>query len=255
MHRLLHVGLARAEIVEEPAEIEARAAEFGVDAGLVERGGHPAHLEQSVEKATEEALRTRPDLLAALAEVRAKDAALRKAQADLLPKIGLDALAARSYATATAYPIPVNDANLTIDTYVVALKAEWALFDGVANVNKVNLARTDRQRAEDDLAVARLEVRSQVFQAYTRLKTALRKVEVSHALVEASEKAYDASMEAYKGGLRTVLDTLSSQRDLRAARETDVATRAEVYTAWQALAYATGKSRGSVPTSESEPKR
>jgi len=203
----------------------------------------PKHLEETIESDTAQALADRPDLIAAMAEIKAKNAELHKAQDEMLPKISMLATADRSYATATAYPIPVNNAHLTIDAYAVLLQAEWTIFDGFANVNKIREAESQKRQAESELAQTRTKIAGQVFRAYMKLKTSLRKLEVSKALVETSQKSYEASMDSYKQGLRTILDTLAAQHDLRVAQETDIATRAEVYTNWQDLAFAMGHIR------------
>jgi outer membrane protein len=212
---------------------------------IADMGGTPlpVRLDETIETDTAQALSDRPDLIADMAQIRAKEAELRKAQDELLPKISVQGTAGRAYATATAYPLPVNNAHLTIDNYAVFLQAEWSIFDGFANVNKIRLAESEQKQAESELANTRTQVAGEVFRAYMKLKTSLRKLEVSKALVEASKKSYDASMEAYKQGLRTVLDTLAAQHDLRVAEETDVATRAEVYTNWQDLAFSMGHIR------------
>jgi outer membrane protein len=208
-------------------------------AGL--EGPLPVHLEETVDTDTAEALVDRPDLIADMAKLKAKESQLREARDNLWPKIAFVGNANRNYATATAYPFPVTNANLTIDNYGVFLQAEWTLFDGFANQNAIRLADSARQQAESDLNEARVHAAGEVFEAYMKLKTSLQKLEVSRALVNASQKSYEASVDAYKNGLRTVLDTLAAQRDFRQAQETDISTRAEVYTNWQDLAFAMGK--------------
>jgi outer membrane protein len=204
-------------------------------------GPLPVHLEETVDADTAQALADRPDLIADMAKLKAKEAKLREARANLLPKIAFVGNANRNYATATAYPNPVTNANLTIDNYGVFLEAQWTLFDGFANQNEIRLAASEQDQARSDLDQARVHVAGDVFKAYMKLKTSLRKLEVSQALVAASQKAYEASVAGYRNGLQTVLDTLAAQRDFRQAQETDVTTRAEVYTNWQDLAFAMGK--------------
>ena len=204
-------------------------------------GPLPVHLEETIDADTEQALADRPDLIADMAKLKAKEAKLREARANLWPKIAFVGNANRNYATATAYPNPVTNANLTIDNYGVFLQAEWTLFDGFANQNAIRLAASEQSQAQSDLDQARVHVAGDVFKAYMKLKTSLRKLEVSQALVAAAQKSYEASVAGYKNGLQTVLDTLAAQRDFRQAQETDVSTRAEVYTNWQDLAFAMGK--------------
>jgi outer membrane protein len=207
-------------------------------AGL--EGPLPVHLEETVDADTAQALVDRPDLIADMAKLKSKEAKLREARDNLWPKIAFVGNANRNYATATAYPFPVTNGSLTIDNYGVFLQAEWTLFDGFASQNAIRLAASAQRQAEGDLDQARVHAAGEVFEAYMKLKTSLQKLEVSRALVTASQKSYDASVDAYKHGLRTVLDTLAAERDFREAQETDVSTRAEVYTNWQELAYAMG---------------
>jgi outer membrane protein len=210
-------------------------------AGL--EGPLPIHLEETVDADTAQALVDRPDLIADMAKLKAKESQLREARDNLWPKIAFVGNANRNYATATAYPFPVTNANLTIDNYGVFLQAEWTLFDGFAHQNAIRLADAEQKQAEGTLEQARVHAAGEVFESYMKLKTSLQKLEVSKALVDASQKSYEASVDAYKNGLRTVLDTLAAQRDFRQAQETDVSTRAEVYTNWQELAFAMGQIR------------
>jgi outer membrane protein len=105
----------------------------------------PVHLEETVDIDTAQALVDRPDLIADMAKLKAKESQLREARDNLWPKIAFVGNANRNYATATAYPLPINNANLTIDNYGVFLEAEWTLFDGFANQNAIRLADSARQ--------------------------------------------------------------------------------------------------------------
>jgi outer membrane protein TolC len=224
------------EVIGLPPDTKLKVADME-DAPL------PENLDDEVDNYTSFALSNRPDLIAAMAQLKAKNAELFKAHADLLPKIGVTATADHGYATATAYPLPVNNADLTIDNYAVFLQAEWTIFDGFSNINKIRLAETEKKIAEEELEHTQTKIEGDVFKAYIKLKTSLRKVEVSKALVEASQKSYESAMESYKQGLQSVLDTLAVQRDLRTAQEINISTKAEVFTNWQNLAFAMGKDK------------
>lgn len=199
----------------------------------------PADLEETVDSVIDVALERRPDLAARLATLRAREADVRRARADYLPRVGFVGTAG---GVATHYRAgrPFATHSYTEPLYGATLNFEWTLFDGFARDNRLRLAESDAGAARADLAALELRALREVWKAYADVKTALRKHEFATALLSASEDAYGASMESYRQGLGTLIDLLSAQRDLAQARTTMVETRAGLLTASAALAFASG---------------
>ena len=60
------------------------------------------------------------------------------------------------------------------------------------------------------------------------------------ALLQASQSAYDSNLKSYRNGLATILDLLSSERDLANARYALIQSKADVLISAAAVAYAVG---------------
>jgi outer membrane protein TolC len=198
----------------------------------------PPSLEGSVDEAIDRALMQRPDLVARLASVRAKEAEVRKARADYWPK-----LAIRSAVAGNIGELKVDNGSyqgVADLQYDAGFRLEWTLFDGFERRNKVRLAESQRNEAEDELERAKDAAVREVWKASNDTKVALVKQQAAAALLAASEKAWDATLDSYKHGLATFPDVRESQRDLARARTLDQSARAEVLTKAAAFAFSTG---------------
>jgi outer membrane protein TolC len=198
----------------------------------------PPVLEESVDQAIDRALTQRPDLVARLAGVRAKEAEVRKARADYWPR-----LAARSALAGNIGELKVENSSyqgVADLQYDAGFRLEWTLFEGFERRNKVSLAESQQKEAEDELEHEKDKAVREVWKAYNDTKVALVKQQAAAALLAASEKAWDATFESYRHGLATFPDVRESQRDLARARTLDQAARAEVWTRAAAFAFSTG---------------
>ena len=127
--------------------------------------------------------------------------------------------------------------------YGVGLALEWTIFEGGAKRRKVELAEAARRAAEDEVTAARDQAIRDVWKAYTDVRLAIRRLDVSAALVDASQKSYDATLESYRHGTGTLIDLLAARRELSRAQFVDLDTRLKLLNASAALAFTTGESR------------
>ena len=198
----------------------------------------PSALEESVDEAIDRALSQRPDLIAGLASLRAKEAEVRRARADYWPR-----LVARSAVAGNIGELKVDDGAFQSVhglQYDGGFRFEWSLFEGFERRNKVRLAESMRQEAEDELDHAKDKAVREVWKAYDDTKVALVKHRAATALLAASEKAWAATLDSYRNGLATFPDVRESERNLTRARTLDQAARAEVLTRAAAFAFSTG---------------
>lgn len=198
----------------------------------------PRALAESVDEAIDRALTQRPDLIARLAAVRAKEAAVRSAHADYWPR-----LAARAAVGGNIGELKVEDSafqGVEDLQYDAGLRFEWSLFEGFERRNKVRLAESMQQEAESELEQAKDKAVREVWKAYDDTKVALVKHDAAAALLAASEKAWAATLESYQNGLATFPDVRDAERNLARARTVHQAARAEVLTRAAAFAFSTG---------------
>lgn len=201
----------------------------------------PDTLEPSVEHIVDEALAQRPDLMAQLSELRAREAEVKKARAEFWPKLSLKGNVGNQY-WGDVHTNPPSRQNYSSDDLVGAamLNLEWKLFDGFERSSAVREAEARQQAGQAQVEALRLEIMRDIWQAYADTKTALEKREFAQALLRAAEESYAATQESYNHGFSTVIELLSAQKDLARARYTEIDSRAGLLKSATALVYAAG---------------
>lgn len=201
----------------------------------------PDTLAPSVEKIVDQALEQRPDLQAKLAELRAREAEVRKARAEYWPKLSLKGSIGNQY-WGDVQTDPPSRRHYSSDNLVgsAMLNLEWNLFDGFERRGAVDEAEAKRRAGEAQIDRLRLEIMRHIWQTYADTKTALEKREFALALLRAAEESYAATQESYRHGFSTVIELLSAQKDLARARYTEIDSRADLLKSAAALVYAAG---------------
>ena len=202
----------------------------------------PTTLEESVEQVISRALEQRPDLSAKVATLRAREANVRRVQKEYAPKLSMEADVGGLFATQQIDTdgSKTQHADEIAPHYGARLLLTWPLFEGGARWRKQELAMSERRAAEAELEDSRDKAISQVWNAYTDVKLALRRLDVAAALVTASERSYESTLASYKLGLSTLLDLLAARRERSRAQFTALDTKTRLLTASAALAFATG---------------
>jgi outer membrane protein len=193
---------------------------------------------RSVDELIAKALSQRPDLVAKLADVHAKEHEIRKIRAEYYPKLLLEA-----HASETELQVSIAGSKYFGDdkpTFGALLTVSVPIFDGFARRHKMEMAEADLHAAENELAGARDSAVREVWKAYTDFKTALRKQDSAAKLVTASQNAFDAVLDSYQHGLSTYPEVVSAERNLTSARSVSHDTQSAIYTAAAALALSVG---------------
>ena len=206
----------------------------------------PTNLADSVEFAIDRALRQRPDLAAQLAQLRAREAEVRRAQAEFRPTLALSGSAG---GTMGNWNVTAPDGSRTpfgyIDPqYSAFLTLSWTLFDGFARKNRLRDAQSRRDEAEAALTSLELKALREVWKAYADIKASFLQYDYAQSLLAASSDAYEATLTSYRNGLGTVIELLTAERDFARARTTLVESRAEILASSAALAFAVGDWNG-----------
>jgi len=193
----------------------------------------------SVDELIDLALSQRPDLLIKLANLRAKQAAVRAAHADFFPKVAV----AGNVGDATLNTSVADSAYFggQHSVYGADLSVELPIFDGFERLKKLRIAEADLRSAESELAQARDSAVREVWKAYTDFKTALREQDPAAKLLTAAENAYAAVLESYENGLSTYPEVVNAERDVISARSVGSNTRAAIFTSAAALAFSIGE--------------
>ncbi len=129
---------------------------------------------------------------------------------------------------------------MSAPTFDAHLRIDWNLFQGFDDVERVHEAQAERRASEDALTAGSLRALREAWSEYFYVKKAERKVEFGDSLLTASQEAYAATLETYRHGLGTLIELLTAQRDLAAARGTAIESHTELLTAAAALTLAIG---------------
>jgi outer membrane protein TolC len=235
--------LANAQLMVHDAQAQLAVA-LGVPAdppvaiiGL-ESQASPAELNRSVEALIAEARRQRPDLAARVASLRASQADVRQARAQFFPVIDLSTgYGENAWNFTFSLPRTVQTEQ---PQYSALLTLRWDIFTGFKRLNDLRRAEDDRDVARADLRSAEIGTIADVWRAYFELDSSRSKFAFAQSLLAASQESYDANLETYRQGLSTIVELLTSERDLANARYTLIQSKAQLLTAYAAVAYAAG---------------
>jgi outer membrane protein TolC len=187
----------------------------------------------------DDALQSRPDVLAATDKVAASDAKIDTARAAYRPTISLSAQVFQNIGEISSDGSPYSSINRAGDAVFVAF--EWPLFDGGARATNVSLAVSQKTEAEDALAEAKDTASQQVVQAYNNLKTSLDNRNQALAYTHASEVAYQAALDSYRRGLASITELTNNEAVLAQAEASQEDADASVSIAQAALDLAIGR--------------
>ncbi|WP_324780233.1 TolC family protein [Thiobacillus sedimenti] len=171
----------------------------------------------------------RPDLRAAEATVRARQADVRSAKAAGKPSLSAFYDAQRQNGGGLASTSSSIGVNLTIP-----------LFTGYRSTYEVAAARTQAELAATERDRVANQVALDVWQAYYKVKSETEADRRSGELVDSAVAAERLALGRYRAGLGILLDVLSAQANLALARQTQLQTRLGLRVARAELAQAMG---------------
>ena len=186
----------------------------------------------------DDALESRPDILAAKDKVAASEAKIDTAKAAYRPTISLAAQLFQNIGEISNDGGPYSSINRNGNAVFVSF--EWSLFDGGARATNVSVAVSEKSAAEDSLAAAKDGASQQVVQAYNNLKTSLDNRLQALAYTKASGVAYQATLDSYRRGLSSITDLMSNEAVFAQAQADQEDADADVQIAAAALDFALG---------------
>ena len=163
----------------------------------------PVSFPDKVGQAVEQALDTRPEILAAQKRIDKARSGLLAARADYLPRVDLNA---RYY---------MDDDDMSFhtdkDNYMAALTMEWKLFSGFSTNAKMKKARSALQRALQAKRKTVLSVKSDVKKAYSNYKNASARFDTTKKSVESANESLTIIRKRYEGGSEPVTRYLEAE--------------------------------------------
>jgi outer membrane protein len=199
----------------------------------------PGRLEVDVDRYVQAALKTRPDLQAALAQRASAQALVSKSEAAFLPRVGFLGTAGAAVLGAKIDGGPFS--STTLPNVGASLTFEWSLFDFGVRDAAAEIARSRQNQAEQLLEKLQREATHQVVAAYHEVNAALARYQAASALERTAATAEDAATKSHANGLATVTDVLNAQKARSVASAGKEQAFADALTSATALVFASGQ--------------
>ncbi len=192
----------------------------------------PAEFDANIRQLIDEAMRRRPDLLAAEARARAAQAAVNVARASGRPSVSLGL----SGGDVRSGGLP--DAKST----ALGLTLNIPLFSGFDTTYKIRAAEAQAQANTAQSEAIRLQVGLDVWNNYQALSTATQTIRSSADLLASAEQSQRMALGRYKAGMGSILDVLNAQSALASARQ----QRVQALYNWNVTRVSLAKAMGSL---------
>lgn len=204
----------------------------------VESGPPAPGGEQKIDKLVEQAVATRPEVQAAMAQVRAGAAGVDLAKSDYGPKVLVHSHVGMNIGRTRANS--GEWANVNQPIYGIGLVFQLPLYDGAIRKNTVGLANSRREIAEAKLDSVKHQVVHEVVKAYLDLSLSQRRLDAARSALEASQASFNSTLKSYKQGLSTMQEISAATASLARTQTGINSAGADVRTARAVLAFAAG---------------
>ena len=222
-------------------------ANLAVPIDATPEGELPPGLAVGVDGIIDMALTQRPDLAAAVLELRAREADIRRAEASFMPQVDFGGAIGPGYYNFDVEGLSLQGAGWELQARAL-LGGSWLLYDGGARDAALAEVHAQRSAAAARLAALRLDAENQVWRAYFELQSNRSQYDAAKALVMAANDSFDSVRESYQLGLSTLPEVLDAERDLFEARAQRIQSRADFLTSSAQLVFACGAGIGEVVT-------
>jgi len=192
----------------------------------------------TVEQYVQQALATRPDVIAAMGKVRAAQASLDKEHAEHYPTIALAGQAYQNIGDVRTEDSPYYSVNKPGGDILLTLSVP--LFDGGQRDAQIAVARSELAGAQSAYDATRDNAIKQVRDASDAVNTSLSEYAAAKTLLDSSQVAYDAALDAYQHGVETYTNVVNEETALAQAQADAATAHADAQTAACALAFAAG---------------
>jgi outer membrane protein len=194
-------------------------------------GAPPLGIVDNIDTLIERAVRERPDLMAARAQVRAAEARVSIARGNALPSLVVGGNGQQTY---------FFNSSPSGNSYTATITLQIPLFAGGSHIYDIKAAAAAAQAAALQERGLEQQVVYEVFRAYYTLRTATQQVRTSADLLASAAESEQVALGRYKAGAGSVLDVLTAQAALASARAQEIQARFTWYTALAQLAHDTG---------------
>jgi outer membrane protein TolC len=204
---------------------------------LQEAPAPPSAVAFTADAAIQEALRSRPEIAAAVASVQSSQGALDLAvvNAGVQVSVGVN----------TSYvPYSTNASATNATSYAVTATVSLPLFDSGKGEAGITAARANLGAAQAKLEQARLTVRQDAYQAYLAAVQGAANVDATAAAQRAASEALRVAEGRYQAGVATIVEVTTSRATAAQAEVNAVNARYDYEAALATLRHALGRPIG-----------
>jgi TolC family type I secretion outer membrane protein len=184
-----------------------------------------------VGKLIDDAVKQRPELGSARAAAERARARVQAVRSEYLPSVSVLASGGETF---------FNGFGTRVTPYAAGIALRFPLFTGWRNTFDIRQAETEVQIANEDLRGLTQQIGLQVWTSYFALQTATRRLATSRDLLASAQESANVATERYRAGVGNIIDLLTAEAALEAARAQEVQSRADWFVAVAQLAHDTG---------------
>lgn len=170
-------------------------------------------LEQPMDKWLDVAIHNNLNLQIQQDELRLSEQDIKLAQAGHYPTLDAIANYNDNYANGNS-----TGTGSELKAGVVGLQLQIPLYQGGAVNSRVRQAVYNKQKAQDDVELARRQVELETQRAYLNLNTSIAQVKAYEQALKSSQSQVDSTKLGYEVGVRTSVDVLNAQQQLFSAK-------------------------------------
>lgn len=176
----------------------------------------PLGITDSIDTLIARAVRERPDLAAARAQVAAAQARVSVARSQALPSLSVGGNAGETYFLSS---------STSGNSYTGSVTLSIPLFSGGAQIYNVRAAAAAADAAAERARGLEQQVIYQVFTAYYALRTTTQQVRTSADLLASATQSAQVALGRYRAGAGSLLDLLTAEAAVANARAQAIAAR------------------------------
>jgi len=173
----------------------------------------PNVLKESMEKWLEVAAQNNLNIQIQQDSVKFSAQEIERANAGHLPTLDAVASYNDSYANGSSYGFGSD-----LNTATIGVQLQIPLYQGGATSSRVRQAALNKQKAQDDVDIARRQTELDTQRAYLNLSTSIAQVKAYEQALTSSQSQLDSTNTGYEVGARTSVDVLNAQQQLFAAK-------------------------------------
>lgn len=173
----------------------------------------PNTLAQGMNKWVEVAVQNNLNIQIRQDSVTYSEQEIERAKAGHLPTLDAVASYNNTYSNGGQFGFGNDLKNGTI-----GLQVQIPLYQGGATSSQVRQALLDKQKAQDDVTLARRQTELETQRAYLNLNTSIAQIKAYEQALSSSQSQVKSTSEGYEVGIRTSIDVLNAQQQLFAAK-------------------------------------